>query len=322
MPDFSAISPNYIYLAIILLAIMVLYFRLAIRFQIIDKPNERSSHVKPTIRGGGIIFPISVLLFFLLNEYQYPWFTLAVLLSGAISFIDDIKSLPRSIRFGVHSLSAGLVLYQAGVAVLPVILIILAFVFVVGVINAFNFMDGINGITGFYSLAVLVPLMLTEDNSVNLDLQSFVLVSLLVFLIFNARKKAKCFAGDVGSVSIAVIICFLLVQRIVATDDYKYLAFLAVYLVETGLTIIQRAMAREKILEAHRKHLYQVLSNEMKVPHLLVAALFALLQFGINMTLVKNEVSILALVLLFAMLIAIYIPVKMRLLKIVKAQGK
>lgn len=309
-------------MAIILLAIMVVYFRLAIRFQIIDKPNERSSHVKPTIRGGGIIFPISVLLFFLLNEYQYPWFALAVLLSGAISFIDDIKSLPRSIRFGVHSLSAGLVLYQAGVAALPVVLIVLAFVFVVGVINAFNFMDGINGITGFYSLAVLVPLMLTEDNSVNLDLQSFVLVSLLVFLIFNARKKAKCFAGDVGSVSIAVIICFLLVQRIVATDDYKYLAFLAVYLVETGLTIIQRAMAKEKILEAHRKHLYQVLSNEMKVPHLLVAALFALLQFGINMTLVKNEVSILALVLLFAMLIAIYIPVKMRLLKIVKAQGK
>lgn len=322
MPDFSAISPNYIYLAIILLAVMVVYFRLAIRFSIIDKPNERSSHVKPTIRGGGIIFPISILLFFLLNEYQYPWFALAVLLSGAISFIDDIKSLPRSTRFGVHSLSAGLVLYQAGVAALPVVLIVLAFVFVVGVINAFNFMDGINGITGFYSLAVLVPLMLTEDNSVNLDLQSFVLISLLVFLIFNARKKAKCFAGDVGSVSIAVIVCFLLVQRIVATDDYKYLAFLAVYLVETGLTIIQRAMAREKILEAHRKHLYQVFSNEMKVPHLLVAALFALLQFAINMTLVKNEVSILVLVLLFAMLIAIYIPVKMRLLKIVKAQGK
>lgn len=320
MPDNPFFSAVYAYLAIILFAIMVVYFRVAKRFNIIDKPNERSSHIKPTIRGGGVIFPIAILLFSLLNSFQYPLFALAVLLVGIVSFIDDIVDLSRLLRFGVHILAAILLLYQAGVGVLPIVMTILAFIFVVGVMNAFNFMDGINGITGFYSLAVIIPLLLTETNEVNVELLSFMIVALLVFLFFNARKKAKCFAGDVGSVSIAVIICFLLVQRIVATDDYKYLAFLTLYLVDTGLTIIQRAKNGEKVLEAHRKHLFQVLSNEMKIPHLVVALLFALLQLGINMLLINADVSVAGIVILFAVAIAIYIPVKIRLLKVASAE--
>lgn len=316
MPDYPFFSAVYAYLAIVLLAAMVMYFRIAKRFSIIDKPNERSSHINPTIRGGGIIFPVTILMYFLFNEYQYPWFALAVLLAGTISFIDDITDLPRTLRLGIHILSSVLILYQAGVGVLPIVLIVLAFIFVVGVMNAFNFMDGINGITGFYSLAVFVPLLLTEANPANIELLCFMIVALLVFLFFNARKKAKCFAGDVGSVSIAVIVCFLLVQRIVGTGDYKYLAFLTLYLVDTGLTIIQRAKNGEKVFEAHRKHLFQVLSNEMKMPHLFVALLFASVQFGLNMLLINTDMSIAGIVIVFAVAIAIYIPVKVRLLKV------
>src|SRR5690606_147391 len=268
---------------------MIAYFRLALRYRIIDKPNERSSHVKPTIRGGGIIFPLAVLGYSVLNSFAYPYFLLAVLLSGGISFLDDIKDLPRRLRFGVHIIAAILVLFQAGIMALPLVLAGLAFFFVVGVFNAFNFMDGINGITGFYSLAILVPLMFTETNPVNTSLQAYVLIALLVFLFFNARKKAKCFAGDVGSISIAVIICFLLVQRIITSGDYTYIGFLALYLVDTGLTIIQRWRAGEKVFEAHRRHLFQVLSNEMKLPHIAVALLYAVLQLAINLTLVNTN---------------------------------
>lgn len=320
MPE-SVFSISYLLLAVILLAAMFVYMRLALRFRIIDKPNERSSHVKPTIRGGGIIFPISVLLFFFLSGWQYPWFTLAVLASGLISFIDDIRGMPRMLRFSVHILSAILILFQAQAFSLPVILVILAFIFIVGVINAFNFMDGINGITGFYTLAVLLPLLYTESDTNNIDLQAFTGIALLVFLLFNARRRARCFAGDVGSVTIAVIILFMLVQRIVATGDYIYLGFLSVYLVETGLTIIQRWRMGEKIFEAHRRHLYQVMSNEMGMPHILVAAIYALLQLGINITLVATEPGIPGLIILFAVLIAAYIPIKMRLLKAVRAKG-
>lgn len=294
---------------------MIVYFKLAIRYRIIDKPNERSSHFKPVIRGGGIIFPIAILLYFLLNAMQYPWFALAVLASGAVSFVDDIRSQPRMLRFGVHALATALILYEANAYSLSIWLIIPAFIFVAGMINAFNFMDGINGITGFYTLAVLLPLMLTETELVNLELQAFVGVALLIFLFFNARKKAKCFAGDVGSVSIAVIVCFMLVQRIVTTDDYKYLGFLAVYVVETGLTIIQRWRMGEKVLEAHRRHMYQVMSNEMGWPHLLVAVIYSSVQLGINMLLINTDYGVAGLVVLFAVLILLYILLKVNLLK-------
>jgi UDP-N-acetylmuramyl pentapeptide phosphotransferase/UDP-N-acetylglucosamine-1-phosphate transferase len=319
-PD-ALYSYDYVLLAVILLAAMLVYFRLAIRYRIIDKPNERSSHFKPVIRGGGIIFPITILLYFLLNAMQYPWFALAVLASGAVSFVDDIRSQPRMLRFGVHAFAAALVLYEANAYSLSIWLIIPAFIFVVGMINAFNFMDGINGITGFYTLAVLFPLMVTETELINLELQAFVGVALLIFLIFNARKKAKCFAGDVGSVTIAVIICFLLVQRIVATGDYKYLGFLSVYVVETGLTIIQRWRMGEKVLEAHRRHMYQVMSNEMGWPHLLVAVIYAAVQLGINMFLMNAHPGVGGLVILFAVLVLLYILIKVTLLKRVAAKA-
>lgn len=315
MVEIKNIILNYLWVPLLLLVVMLGYFRLAVAYRIIDKPNERSSHVTPTIRGGGIIFPITILLYFILSSFQYPYFAIAVLISGFISFLDDIKDMPRGVRFSIHVLTALLVLFQSGVFSLPVILILLAFILVVGVINAFNFMDGINGITGFYSLAILLPLMFTEQNSAILKLEVFFLFSLVLFLIFNARAKAKCFAGDVGSVTVAVIVSFLLVQRIVSTNDYTYLSFLALYLVDTGLTIIQRARAGEKILQAHRKHLFQVLSNEKGWSHLIVSLLYAISQLAINIFFVNTGTGIAGLVIMFVVLVSVYIYIKIRVLK-------
>lgn len=310
---------SYILISLLLVTVMMFYFRLATKYNIIDKPNSRSSHITPTIRGGGIIFPLAILLFFVLNAFPYPYFVIAVLLSGTVSFIDDIKDLPRGVRFATHIIAAVLIMYQAEVFTLQIVLIVLAFILTVGLFNAFNFMDGINGITGFYSLAILIPLMITEQLPINIQLQSYVLLALLIFLFFNARKKAKCFAGDVGSIAIAAIICFMVIQRIVITNDFTYLGFLSLYLVDTGLTIIQRATNGEKILEPHRKHLYQVMSNELAMPHLRVAILYALIQLAINLLIVYTQLNIPELVLLFAVCIIAYIITKVRLLKVVSA---
>lgn len=312
----SIFSLNNLVVSVILIAVLLIYFKIAVKYKIIDKPNQRSSHIKPTIRGGGIIFPITVIFFGLLNGFELPYFIIAVVLSGIISFIDDVMDLPSGLRFGIHILAAVLLLYEANILSIPVVLMICAFIFVVGVMNAFNFMDGINGITGFYSLAIVVPLMLTESDALIFKLESLILLALLIFLFFNARKKAVCFAGDVGSVTIAVIICFLITQRIIATNDYTYLAFLTLYLVDTGLTIIQRLKNRERVLEAHRKHLFQVLSNELGNSHLKVTLIYAFLQLAINLFVINTDIGVPGLVVLFAIAVATYIIIKIRVLKI------
>lgn len=156
----------------------------------------------------------------------------------------------------------------------------LALIVGVGVMNAFNFMDGINGITGGYSMAVLVSLWYVNNYQiffVDNDLIYIVFIALLVFNFFNFRIKAKCFSGDVGAVSIAFILIFILGMLIIKTD-LSYIAFLLVYGVDSVLTIVHRILLKENITEPHRMHLYQLLSNELKVPQLLVSTIYAVLQ--------------------------------------------
>lgn len=147
-------------------------------------------------------------------------------------------------------------------------------------------MDGINGITAGYSLAVLIPLALANMNSAFVE-QSLIMSAIfasLVFCIFNFRPKgkAKCFAGDVGSIGIAFIILFLLGNVMIKTTDITWLIFLLVYGVDGCLTIVHRIMLHENLGEAHRKHVYQIMANELKVGHVKVAILYALLQLAIS----------------------------------------
>lgn len=312
---------NYDFLldAVILLVLELVYFKLADRYNIIDKPNERSSHTIPTIRGGGIIFIFSLLLLSIGNYFAYPYLVIAVLLSGAISFIDDIRGLPSLVRFSAHFISAMLLLLQSDFVTLPIALLAAIIVLIIAIINAYNFMDGINGITGFYSLAVIVPLLLTEPSEELRELQVYITVGLLIFLLFNARIKARCFAGDVGSVSMAILVVFLLMQRIYTTGNANYICFLLLYGVDTGMTIAQRLLQKENIFQAHRKHLFQLLSNEYKLPHLVVALLYALLQLFINYYIVHTTDSIWVTVVLGLIAAAIYILLKKVLLQRVKA---
>ncbi|MBC7510160.1 MAG: UDP-GlcNAc--UDP-phosphate GlcNAc-1-phosphate transferase [Ferruginibacter sp.] len=291
----------------IIVAAAFWYFEIACYFNIVDKPNQRSSHTVPTIRGGGIIFLLSTILFFVWNGFAWPYLLAAVIASGTISFIDDIRTVNNKLKFSVHILSVLLIFKECGILseLSPFYLAAIA-IFVIGVINAYNFMDGINGITGLYSLAVISPLFLTETDEKLHSLQLFTIMGLLVFNYFNTRKKARCFAGDVGSISIAILVVFFLILRIKETNNFAYIGLLLVYGIDTVFTIMQRLYQKENIFKPHRKHLYQYYSNEKKVPHVIVSIFYAVLQFLISVSIVFGLVNFLGLLVLLISLSIVY----------------
>lgn len=304
----------YLIFLFLLVVAELLYFRMADKFNIIDKPNERSSHSRVTLRGGGIVFWISVLMYFVISGFANPWFFAGLTLISAISFADDITPQSPKLRLMVQFVALMLMCVQWQLFDYSWFFVVLALIVGVGVMNAFNFMDGINGITGGYSMAVLVSLWYVNNYQiffVDNDLIYIVFIALLVFNFFNFRIKAKCFAGDVGAVSAAFILIFMLGLLIVKTGDFSYIAFLLVYGVDSVLTIIHRILLKENITEPHRKHLYQLLSNEMKVPQLLVSSIYAVLQLLISFGfIVFHSVSLWYLVTAAALLTVVYVIIK------------
>ncbi|MBM3400862.1 MAG: glycosyltransferase family 4 protein [Bacteroidetes bacterium] len=276
----------------VLALILLFYFRLAVQFKIIDKPNQRSSHSRITIRGGGIIFPIAILLQALFSGFQYPLFTSGLLLISIVSFYDDLRPLSNKVRILVHLIAVSLLFMQTGLWTYPVWIVIPVYILVIGTINAYNFMDGINGITGAYSLITILSLYFINESHISFALSEWLIVaalSLLVFNFFNFRKKAKCFAGDVGSVSMAFIIIFFLLLLIIQSGDLKYIGLLLIYGLDTVSTLIFRLIRRENIFEAHRSHFYQYLVNGKGWPHLQVSSLYMLVQVLVNVVIIYSD---------------------------------
>jgi UDP-N-acetylmuramyl pentapeptide phosphotransferase/UDP-N-acetylglucosamine-1-phosphate transferase len=272
---------SYLIILISLFAAELAYFKLADHFNIIDKPNQRSSHTTITLRGGGIIFYIGTLLYFAFAGFQYQWFFIGLSLISLVSFADDIRPQSFKLRLLVHFTAMLFMFYQWGLFAYPWYFTLLAIVICTGIINAFNFMDGINGITGGYSLILALALWYINSYQTTFIDQNFMyslISALIVFDFFNFRKKAKCFAGDVGAISIAFILIFLLGLLIIKSNDFSYIILLAVYGVDSVLTIIHRMILKENIFEPHRKHLYQLLANELMFPHLIVSTIYMALQ--------------------------------------------
>ena len=266
----------------------LIYFRIADKCNIIDKPNERSSHSTIVLRGGGIIILIGVWVWSVCFGFPYPWFLAGLTLVAGVSFVDDIHSLPDRVRLVAQFVAAALAFYQLGILHLSMWWVVLiALIVYVGATNIINFMDGINGITAGYSLAVLVPIALVNRSGAYME-QSLVIASILasvVFCIFNFRPKgkAKCFAGDVGSIGIAFIMLFLLGNIIIKTGDITWLVFLLVYGVDGCLTIVHRIMLHENLGQAHRKHAYQLMANELKIGRVKVCLLYMVMQLIISL---------------------------------------
>ena len=215
---------SYIIIAVLLFVAELVYFRIADKCNIIDKPNERSSHSTIVLRGGGVIFAISMLEWFGWQMFQdssfrfqeYLPFLVGLIMISTVSFWDDVHSLPDSLRMIVQIFSILLMFWSiilvqgSGFKVqgwyLQVLIVIVALFFCVGATNIINFMDGINGITAGYALAMLVPIALLNSSS-KFQVSGFIeelylmvaIIGVLVFSFFNIRPKgkAKCFAGDV-----------------------------------------------------------------------------------------------------------------------------
>ena len=292
---------TYSTIAVLLLVAELIYFRIADRFNIIDKPNERSSHSTIVLRGGGVIFAISMMIWILWQIIQGEWFTvqgylpfiMGLILVCGVSFWDDIRSLPDSLRISTQIVATLLMFWSAGVFAeadnwlwTGVITMVVLF-FCVGATNFINFMDGINGITAAYSFAMLLPILLLNRGLGFIE-ESYLIVAILgilVFSIFNFRPKgkAKCFAGDVGSIGIAFIILFALGRLMLVTKDVTYIVFFLIYGVDGTLTIVHRMMLHENLGEAHRKHAYQLMANELKMSHVVVSLIYMALQLVISL---------------------------------------
>ena len=286
----------YVLMFVLLLSAELLYFRIADKFNIIDKPNERSSHTSVVLRGGGVIFSLAMVAWVVMMVVQGEWavvvgylpFLVGLMIVAVVSFVDDVRSLPDSVRLVAQFGAMALMFWSMGIMQWNMWWVVLiALVVCVGATNVINFMDGVNGITAGYSLAVLLPLMLLNRSMGFID-SSFLIVSIigvLVFCLFNFRPKgkAKCFAGDVGSISIAFIMLFAIGRLVVLTQDVTYLIFLLVYGVDGCLTICHRILLHENLGEAHRKHAYQLMANELKIGHVKVSLVYMALQLAVSL---------------------------------------
>ena len=281
----------YVIIFALLFAAELIYFKIADKCNIIDKPNERSSHSSVVLRGGGIIFLFGLWIWSAFYGFQYPWLLASVTLAAGISFVDDIHSLPDNVRLVVQFIAMGLMFQQLDILHLEMWwIVVLALIVCVGASNVINFMDGINGITAGYSLAVLIPLLIMNQKIGFME-DSFlvvVILSVLVFSVFNFRErgKAKCFAGDVGSVGIAFIMLFAIGKLVMTTGDVTWLLFLLVYGVDGCLTIVHRILLHENLGEAHRKHVYQLMANELKMSHIKVSGIYMALQLIVSLGMV------------------------------------
>ena len=261
------------------------YFKFAEKFNIVDKPNHRSSHDALTIRGGGIIFVVSILCWYLNSRLEYSYFFIGFLLISLISFLDDLYTLSSKLRLLFQFLGIGFLYFNLFVLHdLDWIYLLPTFFIVAGFVNAFNFMDGINGITGLYALVTFISLYIinTEVYFVDSEIIVYSIIATIVFLIFNFRTKAKCFAGDIGSVSIAFVISFIMALLILKTNDISYLLLVSIYGIDSVFTILKRLINGEYIFEAHRSHLYQYLANEKGYSHLWVSFFYFITQLIVN----------------------------------------
>lgn len=278
----------YIVAFIVVIALELLYFAVAKRFNIVDRPNERSSHSRPVLLGAGVVFYLAMLFYSLTNGVPYPNFIIGLTILAVVSYVDDLRQLPSWLRL-LAQLGAVLLTFWTDVNTLQVWQIILLVVVFSGILNIYNFMDGINGMLAAYSFVVVgtfAYLNFFVEQFLEPELMVTVLISILVFGFFNFRTKARCFSGDVGSITMGLIILFLLVRYVQSIPGGGYnvsrLCLIIVFLADGGLTITKRFLSGRNILAAHREHAYETMVNDLKVPHLYVSTGYALLQLFIN----------------------------------------
>lgn len=273
-----------------------LYLVLGRKFGLYDHPNGRSSHATPTMTSMGIVLVCSFVFFGFTNNFRLPnLFVIGVLMLATVSFIDDLIFLKHSLRFMFQILALMLVLWDLPIGSQNQELMVLAIaglIFGIGVINAFNFMDGINGMLLLNSFVILGsfaylnefvldpqgnPLKFTDTNFI-----LAMMIAVLVMSVFNVRTKAVAFMGDVGSMTISMIILYLMYCLLLATGNYIYLLLFSIFGIDAGLTVGYKLILRQNIFLPHRDFLFKRLVHIARLPHLKVSVGYALAQLFIN----------------------------------------
>lgn len=279
----------YTYLLVLFFIVEHLYLRIAKGLKIEAVPNHRSAHIQNTIVGGGIIVPLASLFYNFSSGFQYPYFIIGTLIVAFISFTDDIREVSVKLRLLVQGIAIFILFFQFDVYSYNVFLVIaIAAIFIVS-INAYNFLDGINGMLSANSLVHLSCLYYINQYEVHfIDEELLVTIGLaiLIFSYFNFRKKAICFAGDVGSISIAFIVCGCILKLIMQTNNFMFINLLLVYYLDAVSTFIFRWVQGHNVFKAHNKHFYSFLTNDLKWPHLIVASLYAIVQLLITLLII------------------------------------
>ena len=262
-----------LYLLVFFSAILGTYFirEVALKKELLDHPNERSSHTAPTPKGGGLAIMVT---FYLALGYLY--FIHAVdarlffaLLSAlpviVVSLIDDIRPLSAKVRFSFQFFSGLLALYALGGVetlnfslfnVNGIWLNVIALVGIVWMTNLYNFLDGIDGYAAGEALFVALAIFLLFGNILTLILA----LSVAGFLLFNWHK-ASIFMGDVGSAPLGFIFAILMLYDANSPHFLAWLILLSLFWFDATYTLIRRALNREKLSQAHKKHLYQRLNQ-------------------------------------------------------------
>lgn len=278
----------YIIATAAVIALELLYFFVAKKLHIVDRPNERSSHHRVVLLGAGIIFYLAVLFHSLTHNIPYPHFLIGLSILAVISYIDDLRGLPSWLRL-IAQMGAVLITFWPDIHATEIWQIVLLTVVFSGILNVHNFMDGINGMLAAFALVVVGTfgyIDIFQHRFIDPEFIVTVLIAILVFGFFNFRPKARCFSGDVGSISMGLIILFILVRYVQSIPgggvNVSRLCLIIVFLADGLLTIAKRFLNGRNILEAHREHAYETLANDLKVPHLYVSGGYALLQLVIN----------------------------------------
>lgn len=268
--------------------------RYALVHRLIDVPNERSSHVVPTPRGGGLAIVLAFLM-------VLPWLELsgaelwALFGSGAavalVGFLDDHKNISASWRLFVHFIAAGWALACLGG--LPPLLVpgfplttgwlgyFLAAIYLVWLLNLYNFMDGIDGIAGIEAITVciggMVLYFLIPAHGVEWQLLLLLLVTVIGFLFWNF-PNAKIFMGDVGSGFIGMALGILSIQAAWVAPElfWGWVILLGAFIVDATITLIKRILHGERPHEAHRSHAYQFASRKY-ASHITVSLAFGII---------------------------------------------
>jgi len=309
------------------------YLKIAKKFGIIDNPNHRSAHVEPTIRGGGIILIPAILIFLLFFSDEvsdYLGFCFAVLLLAIVSFVDDLITLSSKIRIAFHFIAFTIIFSTLGffqeISWYSILIVLFTYIFSLGFLNIYNFMDGINGITFLNTLVTYLTFFLINEyiySFSNSDLLLLLIMATSIFGFFNFRKSPKCFAGDVGSITIGFTIIYFIIKLFLVTNNYAVFLLLGVYLLDGGWTIVERIIRKENIFEAHRRHLYQLYANEIKVSHLKISAIYFAVQLLLNSIvlylLIQQEGSFLYALGVFVVLTFLYFIIKNKTYKKVKS---